>query len=195
MAPVNTDLQATQESIKNVIQDLFQILAQIANYDSAGRPSREALAQDLQTLTASLYHVHQTASSLPAHAVPGVPEPLMQYVENGRNPDIYTREFVELVRRMNQLARGKARAFAGFRDVLAREMAAALPELREDVRRVVEATGGDGGSGDGGGAGGGGGEGVGGGEDAGVGNGEGAITAAGGDGDVVMGTGAQQAGQ
>jgi hypothetical protein len=47
MAPINPDLQSTQEDIKNVIQDLFQILAQVANYDSTSRPSREALAQDM----------------------------------------------------------------------------------------------------------------------------------------------------
>lgn len=43
---------------------------------------------------------------------------------------------------MNQLARGKSHAFRSFRDVLAREMSSALPEVREDVKRVLEATGG-----------------------------------------------------
>jgi hypothetical protein len=71
-----------------------------------------------------------------------VPPELLEYVENGRNPDIYTREFVELVRRGNQLMRGKTRAFADFRDILAADMAAAMPELRRDVRTVCEATGG-----------------------------------------------------
>lgn len=33
-------------------------------------------------------------------------------------------------------------AFGSFRDVLAADMASALPELRTDVRRVCEATGG-----------------------------------------------------
>lgn len=66
----------------------------------------------------------------------------MEYVENGRNPDIYTREFVELVRRGNQLMRGKMRAFGEFRDVLAREMVSAMPEVRGDVERVVGETGG-----------------------------------------------------
>lgn len=37
---------------------------------------------------------------------------------------------------------GKETAFAGFRDTLAREMVAALPELKADVEMVVEATGG-----------------------------------------------------
>jgi mediator of RNA polymerase II transcription subunit 10 len=71
-----------------------------------------------------------------------VPPELLAYVENGRNPDIYTREFVETVRRGNQLLKGKLHAFGSFRDVLAAEMAAAMPELRQDVDRVCEATGG-----------------------------------------------------
>lgn len=71
-----------------------------------------------------------------------MPPELLEYVENGRNPDIYTREFVELVRRGNQLMRGKMHAFASFRDVLAQNMATAMPELKDDVDRVLEATGG-----------------------------------------------------
>ncbi|KAK0645855.1 mediator complex, subunit Med10 [Cercophora newfieldiana] len=142
MAPVNQDLPVLQENIKNVIQDLLQILAQTSNYDSAGRPSRDALASDLTTLSASLQTAYRTAAAVGPE--PGVPETLIHYVENGRNPDIYTREFVELVRRMNQLMRGKMGAFREFRDVLAREMEGALPEVKEDVRRVVEATGGGG---------------------------------------------------
>lgn len=71
-----------------------------------------------------------------------MPAPLVEYVENGRNPDIYTREFVELVRRMNQLARGKQRAFTRFRDALAAAVSDGMPELRADAERVVAATGG-----------------------------------------------------
>jgi mediator of RNA polymerase II transcription subunit 10 len=73
-----------------------------------------------------------------------VPPELIQYVDSGRNPDIYTREFVELARRGNQLMMGKEAAFSSFRDTLAREMESAMPELRDDVRAVLEATGGPG---------------------------------------------------
>lgn len=72
-----------------------------------------------------------------------MPPELIQYVDGGRNPDIYTREFVELARRGNQLMNGKQEAFASFRDILAREMASALPEVRSDVEKVVRETGGD----------------------------------------------------
>ena len=70
-----------------------------------------------------------------------MPPELVQYVDNGRNPDIYTREFVELVRRGNQLMSGKQTAFARFGKVLASEIESAMPELREDAARVVAATG------------------------------------------------------
>jgi mediator of RNA polymerase II transcription subunit 10 len=95
-------------------------------------------------LSQSLYQVHQAATLLPPQSNKGIPEPLISYVENGRNPDIYTREFVELVRRMNQLARGKMHAFRDFRDTLAAEVTRQMPELSDDVRRVCEATGGGG---------------------------------------------------
>jgi len=85
--------------------------------------------------------VHASASS-PTAALPSIPPELIQYVDNGRNPDIYTREFVELARRGNQLMKGKITAFADFRDVLAGEMGKALPELREDIGRVLDETGG-----------------------------------------------------
>lgn len=84
--------------------------------------------------------MHLTASN--PDALPSVPPELLEYVENGRNPDIYTREFVELVRRGNQLMKGKSQAMGSFRDVLAEQMMSAMPELREDVSKVVEATGG-----------------------------------------------------
>lgn len=39
--------------------------------------------------------------------------------------------------------KGKKEAFGSFRDILAGEMCNVFPELREDVERVVESTGGD----------------------------------------------------
>lgn len=71
-----------------------------------------------------------------------LPPEIIDYVDAARNPDIYTREFVELVQRGNQDLKGKKEAFASFRDVLAREMRSAMPECRREVNKVVVATGG-----------------------------------------------------
>ncbi|RCI15083.1 hypothetical protein L249_6656 [Ophiocordyceps polyrhachis-furcata BCC 54312] len=136
----NAGLTSWIEQLKDIIQDLYQVMVQVTTYDAAGRSSREVLSNEIKTLANSLQTLHASASS-PQNNLPSVPPELLEYVENGRNPDIYTREFVELVRRGNQLMRGKLHAFGSFQDVLAVEMLAAMPELREDVATVLRATG------------------------------------------------------
>ncbi|KAI4596966.1 RNA polymerase II mediator complex subunit [Pestalotiopsis sp. 9143b] len=150
MAPASHDELEAQ--LKESLQSMYNILVQTTAYDTAAasspassssstRPSRDVLAAEIRSLQQSLQQIHKTATTpSPEQSLPHVPPELIQYVENGRNPDIYTREFVELVRRGNQLMKGKQLAFRGFRDVLAEEMGKAMPEIREDARRVVEAT-------------------------------------------------------
>ncbi|KYK60183.1 mediator of RNA polymerase II transcription subunit [Drechmeria coniospora] len=142
MAPVElVSHDELEQQLKDIIQDLYNIMVQVTTYDTTGRPSRDVMSNEIETLSRSIQAIYATSTS-PLVALPSVPPELLEYVENGRNPDIYTREFVELVRRGNQLMSGKMDAFASFRDVLATEMASAMPELREDVERVLEATGG-----------------------------------------------------
>lgn len=71
-----------------------------------------------------------------------IPPEVIDYVDSSRNPDIYTREFVELVQRGNQDLKGKSEAFSEFRDILAEEMTTSMPETKDEVRRVLGATGG-----------------------------------------------------
>ncbi|XXH04988.1 hypothetical protein Hte_011412 [Hypoxylon texense] len=163
MAPVTrVDHDALEQQLKDVIQTLTNIMVQVTNYDATttggatpggsssnstnSRPSRDVIAHELRTLSDHLKSVHAlgTSPSSSSGLLPQVPPELVQYVDNGRNPDIYTREFVELLRRSNQLMRGKQSAFLAFRDVLAAEMDKAMPELRDDVAVVVAATNGNG---------------------------------------------------
>lgn len=70
-----------------------------------------------------------------------VPPEVIDYVANGRNPDIYNREFVENVQRGNQVLNGKMRAYGSFAEIYARETKMALPELAADMDRVMEKSG------------------------------------------------------
>ena len=54
-----------------------------------------------------------------------IPPDILSYIDDGRNPDIYTREFVEIVQKKNAHLRGKIEAFRGFAEVLEEEMKAA----------------------------------------------------------------------
>ncbi|TGO42467.1 hypothetical protein BHYA_0008g00580 [Botrytis hyacinthi] len=155
MAPVNNDdHNVVTNEIKNVIQDLYEIMIQTHNYDSVGRPTRDILEKSLLQLSTSLQIVsHATVPAGPPTGKPQfdrvagkatdlayVPQDVIHYIDNGRNPDIYTREFVEAARKNNQLMRGKMQAFGDFRDVLAGEMEKVFPELEDDIRMVVEYT-------------------------------------------------------
>ena len=91
-----------------------------------------------QRLIRNLAELRRSAQDLPTY----IPEEVINYVEDSRNPDIYTREMVELVMRYNQQLKGRSEAFASFRDILGQQMMVGIPEIKDDVQRVVEASGG-----------------------------------------------------
>ncbi|KAF8543931.1 mediator complex, subunit Med10, partial [Trichophaea hybrida] len=127
------------DNTQRIIQTLFELLVRVHGFD--GPESSDVVAVTIKDLVDQFQRLGVSASS-PAIADVKLPREVIQYVEDGRNPDIYTREFVELVVKQNQLMNGKRRAFARFRDVLAQQMEARFPELKEEVRKVVEGTGG-----------------------------------------------------
>ncbi|ERS97265.1 mediator complex subunit NUT2 [Sporothrix schenckii 1099-18] len=159
MAPIGHSATAQAETaIRDTIQSLYNVMLHTSAYDAAGsHTSLDALVAEVRILSQALRDVNEVVendnngsgpnsvvtldSTGTGHrSLPSVPRDLVQYVEAGRNPDIYTREFVELVRRTNQLRAGKRGAFAQFRDTLAGQIRSALPELGGDVDRVMGAT-------------------------------------------------------
>lgn len=71
-----------------------------------------------------------------------IPPEVIAYVEASRNPDIFTREFVETVQRMNQMIKGRAAGYRTMQETLARDIIEAIPELKSDVIKTVESTAG-----------------------------------------------------
>ncbi|CAK7202137.1 RNA polymerase II mediator complex subunit [Sporothrix eucalyptigena] len=149
MAPIGHSATAQAETaIRDTIQSLYNVMLHTSAYDAAGpHTSLDALVAEVRILSQALRDVNEVATqdgplSLDSPAgltLPSIPRDLVQYVEAGRNPDIYTREFVELVRRTNQLRAGKRGAFAQFRDTLAGQIRSALPELSGDVDKIMGA--------------------------------------------------------
>ncbi|KAJ9216831.1 hypothetical protein DTO166G4_1677 [Paecilomyces variotii] len=153
MAPIT--LSKVDNDLKEVIQQLFEIQSAVHGY--LGPETQHELVRKIKSLTLALSTLSNDTRYYPSAAIstadssdpsdPPVsavqlPPEIIDYVDAARNPDIYTREFVELVQRGNQDLKGKMEAFASFRDVLAREMRSAMPECRGEVDRVVRATGG-----------------------------------------------------
>jgi mediator of RNA polymerase II transcription subunit 10 len=87
----------------------------------------------------NLVTLAESAPNLPIF----IPPEVIDYVQEARNPDIYTREFVEVTMRNNQKLKGKTEAFAQFREILAKDLVGAVPEMRDDVKRLVHSSGGE----------------------------------------------------
>lgn len=94
------------------------------------------LTVDRTQLAGSLAILSDDASALPDQ----IPPEIIDYVDSGRNPDIYTREFVELVQKGNQYLKGRSEALTGFRDALGEEMVKAWPEMKTDVDNVLQSS-------------------------------------------------------
>lgn len=124
------------EHLRQIISNLYLLLCQAHDYQ--GPNTQAAMSHEIRQLIQNLQELTKTSRRLPTT----VPIDLIQYVEEKRNPDVYKRQIIELVMQYNQLQKGRAQAFADFRDILGREMMSAIPDMREDVRAVLEASGG-----------------------------------------------------
>ncbi|EED20020.1 RNA polymerase II mediator complex protein Nut2, putative [Talaromyces stipitatus ATCC 10500] len=156
MAPVA--LSTVENELKDVIQHLFEIQSAVHGY--LGSETQIELVRKIKNLTIALNTLSTDTKPDPSInpetfnnnnpinrddppvASIQLPPEIVDYVDAARNPDIYTREFVELVQRGNQDLKGKKEAFASFRDVLATEMRSAMPECRREVDRAIANTAG-----------------------------------------------------
>ena len=134
----STDVQSNtlQAHLRQIISNLYMLLVQTHDYH--GSSTSSAMTGEIKSLIQNLLALTHTSRQLPTK----VPLDLIEYVERKRNPDVYKREIVEDVMKSNQMQKGRAEAFGAFRDLLGREMMSAIPDIKEDVREVVEATGG-----------------------------------------------------
>ncbi|KAF3921100.1 hypothetical protein AA313_de0208223 [Arthrobotrys entomopaga] len=124
-------------SLRSVIQALYELA--VSTYRNDAPNPADILITQVKDLVTKFDHLQQVSEGVKDL---WIPREVIGYVEHGRNPDIYTREFVELAIKQNQYLNGKQRAFQDFRDVLAEHINTTFPELRQDVDEVLENTGG-----------------------------------------------------
>ena len=66
---------------------------------------------------------------------------MVDYVDDGRNPDIYTRELVEVVQRGNAVLNGKMNAFGSFSKILASDLRKMSAEMAKAVDEIMGSDG------------------------------------------------------
>lgn len=141
MTTANTDSIKDPKIVAVVhqLQDLIEsfINVSVSVHDNAGNlASHTGLVNMFNRLVSQLDEL--SANGL--HDYP-IPVDIINYIEDGRNPDIYTREFVEVNARMNANLKGKMENFLKLRDVLSDKVVNEFPDLKgtiEDVKRRTD---------------------------------------------------------
>ncbi|KAJ9608437.1 RNA polymerase II mediator complex subunit [Cladophialophora chaetospira] len=141
MGPVR-DTSNVHNTIRDVVQNLTEIQIQTHGYLPQ---TQELLVEKLTDLTQSLAELKRLSSPTESpnnyiHQVAIAPE-IVDYVDDGRNPDIFTRDFVEIVQRGNAVINGKQQAFRSFTEIYAQKLKEGIPGVGGQVDRVMRNAG------------------------------------------------------
>ena len=137
MAPVR-DPNDVATAIQNAVQTLFDIQQTTAAFVAE---SQDVLIDRVDQLATQLQHLEHITNKNknpdnPIQHMKIAPE-IIDYVDDGRNPDVFTREFVELVQRGNAVMNGKQKAFGDFARILGQKMKEGMPGVGRQVDEVL----------------------------------------------------------
>lgn len=119
--PVRNDLQ-------RVIESLVELGLVAHDYPGDEPRSSQILQRKLQEFLADAKQVANSAEDV---AQVHVPLDILTYLDHGRNPDIYSREFVELIAKQNQNIAGHMQALQQFETLLSQDIGTQFPTLGE----------------------------------------------------------------
>lgn len=131
----NEPLAATAAQLQALIESLIELGVLV--HDNQGT---------LQSHTALTHKTNQVVSQLlgltnsPFTQQFPVPVDVLTYVEDGRNPDIYTREFLEVTARTNARLKGRVLGFQTLRNILGEKLIDEFPRLKSAVEDISRRT-------------------------------------------------------
>ncbi|KAF9899275.1 Mediator of RNA polymerase II transcription subunit 10 [Linnemannia zychae] len=122
--------EKTREALEEKLQELIQSLLElsITVYDFQAE-SNSLVHQKIQELTKQLGEIEQFKDQLDMM----VPWEVLSYIEDGKNPDLFSKTFVEAVAGENQFTNGKS-----FEAALVQNLGDAFPEDMADYNAILQ---------------------------------------------------------
>ncbi|CCK70269.1 mediator complex subunit NUT2 KNAG_0D05310 [Huiozyma naganishii CBS 8797] len=139
-ATADGELAQLEAEVAAVVESFIQLGVSVHDYPGTTEAT-QGMVTNLRRNVDRVRRLNEQANT-PGSVLHKVQVPLevVQYIEDGRNPDVYTREFVEAIPRANQYQRGKMLAVAHLRDSLSEKIAQEFPQLSDSVADVVRRT-------------------------------------------------------
>lgn len=127
-----------QDIVASIIESFIELGVSLYDYPGT-QDAQRGMLTNLQRNVQRLQHLNQLAND-PESMQVNVPLEVVQYIEDGRNPDIYTREFIEAIRRSNQYQRAKLLALRSLKNTLAEKIVEEFPDLQDSVQMILQKT-------------------------------------------------------
>lgn len=126
------ELPAVTKSLQRVIESLVElgvVTSESATNDPTGDLVQRKVAGYINDAKAA-----KTASETLGNVQ--IPLDILAYIDDGRNPDVYSREFVELVTKQNQSVAGQIEGLKQFQTVLSMRVVEQFPDLKRAVEQL-----------------------------------------------------------
>ncbi|GEQ67187.1 hypothetical protein JCM33374_g851 [Metschnikowia sp. JCM 33374] len=131
----NEPLDATASQLAYLVESFLDLGVLV--HDNQGTPqSHSALTRKTNQVVSQLSGL----TNSPFTSQYPIPIDVLTYIEDGRNPDIYSREFVEVTAKSNARLKGKMMAFRKLSEVLGDKLVEEFPHLKEPVENIHERT-------------------------------------------------------
>lgn len=136
--PENEPLMAAASQLLALVESFIE-LGVLVHDNQGTHQSHTALTHKTNQVVSQLLGLTNSAFT---QQYP-IPVDVISYIESGRNPDIYTREFVEVTAKSNARLKGKMLGFGKLRDVLGEKLVEEFPHLGEAVASINTRTSND----------------------------------------------------
>ncbi|CAO3627735.1 unnamed protein product [Mucor hiemalis] len=128
----NADVrQLIEDQLNDLLQKLFELSVIVYDFQPDGNKLVWKKVNDIIEHYKEIDHLKDGINSF-------IPEEVINFVEQGRNPDKFTQDFVERAATENQFTNGKIKAVSEFRSLLSEEFTKSFPDLYEDNKATEE---------------------------------------------------------
>ncbi|KAL6950749.1 RNA polymerase II mediator complex subunit [Hanseniaspora vineae] len=138
---IQEQLQLSETNLREIIEGFIELGVSVYDYPGS-EESQQGMLTGLKRHVDKIKNLNLSVDDpqTALHKV-NIPLDVLQYIEDGRNPDVYTREFVEAIQLANNYQREKQKAMKLLRDSLAEQIKKEFPDLEQQVEGIVKRTG------------------------------------------------------
>ncbi|KAG2201667.1 mediator complex, subunit Med10 [Mucor mucedo] len=118
--------QSVEDQLNELLQELFELSVIVYDFQPDGNKLVWKKINSIIEHYKDIDHLKDDIDSF-------IPEEVINFVEHGKNPDIFTQGFVERAATENQFTNGKIKAVNEFKSILSDEFSKSFPDLYDST--------------------------------------------------------------